>query len=48
MTDEEAMAIALEEARAALEHGDVPVGAVIVHDDIVIARRRVREATCSG
>ncbi len=39
MTDEEVMAIALEEARAALEHGDVPVGAVIVHDGIVIARR---------
>jgi tRNA(adenine34) deaminase len=39
VTDEEAMTIALEEARAALAHGDVPVGAVIVHDDVVIARR---------
>ena len=39
MTDEEVMGIALDEARAALEHGDVPVGAVIVHDGIVIARR---------
>jgi tRNA(adenine34) deaminase len=39
VTDEQAMAIALEEARAALDHGDVPVGAVIVHDDVVIARR---------
>ena len=39
MTDAEAMAIALQEARAALDDGDVPVGAVIVRDDIVIARR---------
>ena len=39
MTDAEAMAIALQEARAALDEGDVPVGAVIVRDDIVIARR---------
>jgi tRNA(adenine34) deaminase len=39
VTDAEAMAIALQEARAALDEGDVPVGAVIVRDDIVIARR---------
>ena len=39
MTDDEAMAVALEEARAALAHGDVPVGAVVLRDGAVIARR---------
>ena len=39
MSDEEAMRIALDEARAALEHGDVPVGAVVVRDGQVVARR---------
>ena len=34
-----AMEIALSEARAALAHGDVPVGAVVVKDGEVIARR---------
>jgi tRNA(adenine34) deaminase len=33
------MAIALEEARIALDHGDVPVGAVVVCDGHVVARR---------
>ena len=35
----DAMAVALEEARAALAHDDVPVGAVVVRDGEVIARR---------
>ena len=39
MENVEAMRIALEEARAALAHGDVPVGAVVVRDGTVIARR---------
>lgn len=39
MTDDDAMAIALDEARAAAAHGDVPVGAVIVVDGRVVARR---------
>lgn len=39
VTDDELMAVALEEARMALEHGDVPVGAVVVKDGEVIARR---------
>ena len=39
MTDDEAMGIALEEARLALEHDDVPVGAVAVVDGRVVARR---------
>ena len=33
------MRVALEEARAATAHGDVPVGAVVVRDGTVIARR---------
>jgi tRNA(adenine34) deaminase len=39
VTDTEAMAIALEEAALAPGHGDVPVGAVVVVDDQVVARR---------
>ena len=36
---DEAMQIALDEARAALDHDDVPVGAVVVVGGPVIARR---------
>jgi len=36
---DELMGLALDEARAALEHDDVPVGAIIVHNDVVIAAR---------
>jgi tRNA(adenine34) deaminase len=36
------MAIALEEARAAVGHGDVPIGAVVVRAGEVIARARNR------
>jgi tRNA(adenine34) deaminase len=39
VTDEAAMLLALDEARAAVAHGDVPVGAVVLHDGQVIARR---------
>jgi tRNA(adenine34) deaminase len=39
MTDAELMTIALDEARAALAHEDVPVGAIVVVDDEVVARR---------
>ncbi|MEI7593024.1 MAG: tRNA adenosine(34) deaminase TadA [Actinomycetes bacterium] len=39
MDDLEAMAIALDEARAAQDHDDVPVGAVVLIDGIVVARR---------
>jgi tRNA(adenine34) deaminase len=38
VTDEDAMGVALEEAAAAVEHGDVPVGAVAVLDGQVVAR----------
>jgi tRNA(adenine34) deaminase len=36
--DDEFMGLALDEARLALTHGDVPVGAVIVRDHQVIGR----------
>ena len=38
MTDEEAMAVALEEAERAAEHGDVPVGAVVLQAGLIVAR----------
>ena len=38
--DKAFMRLALDEARAALEHDDVPVGAVIVHDGSVLAAGR--------
>src|SRR3978361_673442 len=39
MDNETAMDIALEEARAALMHGDVPIGALVLYEDRVIAQR---------
>ncbi len=38
MTDDEMMDLALSEARAAIDHGDVPVGAVAVVGGRVVAR----------
>ena len=38
------MRVALDEARAALEHGDVPVGAVVLrHGEVIAARHNERE-----
>lgn len=37
-TDNKFMELALEEARAAAERGEVPVGAVVVIDDRIVAR----------
>jgi tRNA(adenine34) deaminase len=46
MDDTQAMAVALDEARAALTHGDVPIGAVVLVAGEVVARRHnEREAT---
>jgi len=45
--DVEVMLMALDEARAAVNHGDVPVGAVVVRDGEVIARRH-NERELSG
>ncbi|MGH9298585.1 MAG: nucleoside deaminase [Acidimicrobiales bacterium] len=45
MNDEEAMRIALAEARSAPAHGDVPIGAVVlVGGDVVARRHNEREA----
>lgn len=38
--DEEMMRLCLEEARAALDEGEIPVGAVVVRNGEVIARAR--------
>ncbi|MFN8024152.1 MAG: tRNA adenosine(34) deaminase TadA [Acidimicrobiales bacterium] len=44
--DERWMRVALDEARAAEVHGDVPVGAVVVHDGrMIAARHNERELT---
>ena len=46
MTDDEAMALAIAEARRALDHHDVPIGAVVVRDGAVVAaRHNERELT---
>jgi tRNA(adenine34) deaminase len=39
VTDAEAMAVALEEATLALDHDDVPVGAVVLIEGHVVAQR---------
>ncbi len=45
LDDEAAMEFALAEAAAALEHGDVPVGAVVVRSgEVIAARHNEREA----
>ena len=38
MTDEQLMRAALEEARAAAALGEVPVGAVVARDGVIVAR----------
>lgn len=45
MTDEDYMHMALDEARLAAEEGEVPIGAVVVHEDKVIARAHNRRET---
>jgi tRNA(adenine34) deaminase len=46
MDDREAMALALAEAEAALEHGDVPIGAVaLVNGEVIARRHNERELT---
>ena len=46
MTDEEAMRLALEEAQRALEHDDVPVGAItLLEGRVIAARHNERELT---
>jgi tRNA(adenine34) deaminase len=38
--EEAFMRLAIEQARAALEHDDVPIGAIVVHDGVVIGSGR--------
>ena len=46
ISHEQAMQAALEQARLAAVQGDVPVGAVVVHNGVIIAaRHNEREAT---
>ena len=45
MTDADYMRRALDEARLAAEEGEVPIGAVVVHEDKVIARAHNRRET---
>jgi tRNA(adenine34) deaminase len=40
MTDDDFMRAALNEARAAADEGEVPVGAVVVHENRIIGRGR--------
>ena len=39
ISNQDAILFALAEARNALTHDDVPVGAVVIHNDVVIASR---------
>jgi tRNA(adenine34) deaminase len=48
MTDDQAMAVALEEAAAAARHGDVPVGAVVLGPDREVIARRHNERELTG
>ena len=46
MTDDELMGLALDEARAAADHDDVPVGAVVmIGGEVVASRHNERERT---
>ena len=46
MDHDDAMGLALEEARRAVAHGDVPIGAVVVRDGVALAsRHNERELT---
>lgn len=48
VTDDEAMRLALDEAAAAIDHGDVPVGAVVVGPGGAILARRHNERELAG
>jgi tRNA(adenine34) deaminase len=46
LTDDDAMQLALDQAAEAAEHGDVPIGAVVVRDgELIAARHNERELT---
>ena len=41
ISHEQAMLVALDQARLAAVHGDVPVGTVVVHNCVIIAARHL-------
>ena len=44
MTDEQLMLMAIEEAKLAESHGDIPIGAIVVLEgDIISSRHTARE-----
>ncbi len=45
VSEDDAMAVALEEARAAVAAGEVPVGAVVLFDGQIVARRHNERET---
>jgi tRNA(adenine34) deaminase len=46
LTDDDAMRLALDQAAQAASHGDVPIGAVVVrNDEVIAARHNERELT---
>ena len=45
MTDSEYMQFALKEAQKAAEEGEIPIGAVLVYRDMVIAAAKKRTGT---
>jgi len=47
INDHDAMTFALAEARNALAHDDVPVGAVAIHNDTIIASRHNERELCN-
>jgi len=48
VTDDEAMGLALEEARQALAHGDIPVGAIVLDATHTVIARRHNERELAG
>jgi tRNA(adenine34) deaminase len=42
MTDAEALTLALDEARSAAEDGEVPVGAIVIENNVVVGRGQNR------
>src|SRR6476619_4801204 len=47
-SDEALMRLALDEATQAIEHGDVPIGAVVVDADGLVVARRHNERELTG
>lgn len=47
ITDQQVMSFALAEARHALAHDDVPVDAVVIHNDTIIALRHNERELCN-